>query len=414
MNLSRPQPDPANNAAPTDTTPAPPTSNTEHADAVAQAERTGSGATYPVQWFRLESWHRWMILGLVLVFLYEARTVIGPFVIAGIIAYIFTGGVSAVQERLHWPRIVVAALLYVLVLVALGILIYFGARALVGQTIDLGQQGPNLVENGLQQFLGNSSIDVFGQHLDAHSIAQRVDQAVQEFQGQPSSALHYGELVIARLLDILLVIIVSFYFIVDGHKLGAYMLKFIPAESRPAAGYLAGRIHTVLGAYIRGQLFLIALMSVITYLALRFLFGLHYALPIAIATGFLEVLPFIGPAAAAALAAGVALAQGGPTMAIGILVLYLILREAEDQLVMPFVVGRAVDLHPLVPIFAVLAGGAIAGVLGVLLAVPTAAAIKVILDLLYPSTPERAISQARPGLARAAREEKTEAQAEKS
>src|SRR5438552_165943 len=83
------------------------------------------------------------------------------------------------------------------------------------------------------------------------------------------------------------------------------------------------------------------------------------------------------------LAAGVALSAQGAGAAVGVIIAYTILRELEDQVVMPVVVGRAVNLHPVVTIFAVLAGGAIAGVLGMLLAVPTAAAIKVVLDILY-------------------------------
>ncbi|HET7077143.1 MAG TPA: AI-2E family transporter [Chloroflexia bacterium] len=76
----------------------------------------------------------------------------------------------------------------------------------------------------------------------------------------------------------------------------------------------------------------------------------------------------------------------------------------EDNLVMPFVVGRAVEISPVVTIFAVLAGGAIAGILGMLLAVPAAAAIKVLLDFLYPTATDTALAQARPGLKKAARE----------
>ena len=74
------------------------------------------------------------------------------------------------------------------------------------------------------------------------------------------------------------------------------------------------------------------------------------------------------------------------------------LREVEDQVVMPFVVGRAVELHPVVTIFAVLAGGTIAGPIGMLLAVPAAAAVKVILDFLYPTDPDQALAQALPGI----------------
>jgi predicted PurR-regulated permease PerM len=362
---------------------------------------------------RLQSWQHWLIFAAVLLFVYEARSVLGPFIIAGIIAYIFTGGITLVQQRLGWPRILVAALLYLLVLAAIGGLLYLGAQSLIRQTVELSRQGPNLVESGLRQILGSGTIDVFGQQYDAHSLAQRLDAAIVEVQGNPDNALHLAETIVSRLLDVLLVVFVSFYLIVDGHKLGAYLLKFLPAESRPVAGLMAGRIHTVLGAYLRGQLLLIAIMSTVTWVALHFLFNLRYALPIALASGVLEIMPLLGPIIAAGLAAAVALAQpgGGPGLAVGVLILYFILRQAEDQLVIPFVVGRAVELHPIATIFAVLAGGAVAGILGILLAVPVAAAIKVILDYLYPSTPAHAIAQARPGLDQAARERDGEAAA---
>jgi predicted PurR-regulated permease PerM len=378
---------------------APPTDRAAQSAARAAMDRV-------IRPLRLQNWQHWLILAVVLVFFYEARSVLGPFIIAGIIAYIFTGGITFVQQRLGWPRVLVAGLLYLLVLAALGGALYIGAQTLIRQTVELSRQGPSLVENGLRQLLGTSSIDVFGQQYDAHTLAQRLDAAIVEAQDNPGGALHIAELVVSRLLDALLVVFVSFYLIVDGHKLGAYLLKFLPNESRPVAGLMAGRIHTVLGAYLRGQLLLVLIMSTVTWVALHFLFNLRYALPIAIASGFLEVMPLLGPIIAATLAAGVALAQpgGGVGLAVGVLILYFILRQAEDQLVIPFVVGRAVELHPIATIFAVLAGGAVAGILGILLAVPIAAAIKVILDYLYPSTPERAIAQARPGLAQAARE----------
>ena len=85
-------------------------------------------------------------------------------------------------------------------------------------------------------------------------------------------------------------------------------------------------------------------------------------------------------------ASAVALVYGGPGMMLGVIVAYIVLRQIEDQFVMPIVVGRAVHLHPLVPIFAVLTGGAIAGVLGAVLAVPVAAAVRVTLDFLFPAT----------------------------
>jgi predicted PurR-regulated permease PerM len=139
-------------------------------------------------------------------------------------------------------------------------------------------------------------------------------------------------------------------------------------------------VNVVLSRYVRGLLFLVALMSAVTWAGLTFVFHLPFALPIAIATGLLEVIPFVGPIAAGALAAVVAFSHGGVGLTVGVAVFYFVLRQAEDQLVMPAVIGRAVALHPAVIIFAVLAGGTIGGVLGTLLAIPTAAALKVLLD----------------------------------
>ena len=130
-------------------------------------------------------------------------------------------------------------------------------------------------------------------------------------------------------------------------------------------------------------------MSLVTFLVLEWVFRLPYALWIGIVSGILEVIPLIGPIAAGAIACTVGFSQGGPNEAAALAVAYLILRQVEDQLVMPIVVGRAVHVHPLVTIFAVLTGEKIAGVLGMILAVPIAAAVKVVLDYAYPRRAQR-------------------------
>jgi predicted PurR-regulated permease PerM len=139
----------------------------------------------------------------------------------------------------------------------------------------------------------------------------------------------------------------------------------------------------VLGRYLRGQLVLIVLMSSVTFIVLEWAFRLPYALWVGILTGILEVIPLIGPIAAGTIACTVGFSQGGPNEAAALAVTYLVLRQIEDQLVMPIIVGRAVHVHPLVTIFAVLTGEKIAGVLGMILAVPITAALKVVVDYAY-------------------------------
>jgi predicted PurR-regulated permease PerM len=346
----------------------------------------------------------WFLPLLLLLLLYMARAVLGPFIIAGVLAYIFSMVVDVLQERLRWPRALIVTLLYALTLGVIGVGLYFGSEALFQQTRDFLRRGPNILEQGLQQIMGGSNYTYGGLTLDAHSLAQRINEGVSAYFGSGGDAIHLAGVIVGRLLDSLLVIVVSFYLMLDGKRLGSYLLKYVPAGSRVRTGYVAGRIHTVLGAYLRGQLLLIALMSAVSFVVLQFVFNVPYALPLGILTGFLEILPLLGPGIAATLAAGVALSAHGAGSAIGVLVAYLVLRELEDQIVMPFVVGRAVELHPVVTIFAVLAGGAMFGALGMLLAVPATAALKVILDFLYPTDPDEALAQARPGMKRAAQE----------
>ncbi|HUS15784.1 MAG TPA: AI-2E family transporter [Chloroflexia bacterium] len=345
----------------------------------------------------------WMLPALILIMLFMARRVLGPFVIAAIIAYIFSMVIDQIQDRLRWPRALIVSLLYLVVLGALGVGLYFGAEALYQQTREFIVGGPNILEKGITQLIGTSHYTFGGQEVNAHTLAIRINEGLSEYFGN-GDAIHLAGELVTRLLDVILVVMVSFYLLIDGKRLGAYLMKYIPAGSRARTGYVAGRIHTVLGAYLRGQLLLIGIMSLVSFLVLQFVFQVPYALPLGIMTGFLEILPLVGPAVAAAIAAGVALSAHGAGTAIAVVVAYTILRQLEDQLVMPFVVGRAVELHPVATIFAVLAGGAMAGALGMLIAVPVAAAIKVVLDFLYPTDPEAALAEAGPGIRKAQRE----------
>jgi len=348
----------------------------------------------------------WFLLLVVFFFLYLTRTILSPFIIAGVLAYIFSMVIDRVQERLGWPRLLIVTVFYVLVLGALGIALYFGSEELYRQSRDLVSREPNLLEAGLKQIIGDNTYEFGGQSWDAHLLAERITAAMSNYlnNGGTGDAVHFASMIVTRLFDTLLVIIVSFYLLVSGSSFGSYMLKFVPSRSRERTGYVAGRIHIVLGAYLRGQLLLIGLMSLVSFLVLQFIFNVPYALPLGIATGLLEIIPLVGPVIAGALAASVALASHGPGVAIGVIIAYFILRELEDNFVVPMVIGKVVEIHPVVAIFAVLAGGAAAGVLGMILAVPVAAAIKVLLDFLYPSDPDAATVQAHRGMDAAQRE----------
>ena len=150
--------------------------------------------------------------------------------------------------------------------------------------------------------------------------------------------------------------------------------------------HVASVLNVKFSKYLVGQLFLVGIMSVLAYIILS-LNHVRYALILALITGVLEIIPMIGPLLALALAAAVVTSQSGLAAAGAVAGLLWAARLFEDYVVVPRVVGHAVQIHPMVTIFAVLAGDTLGGTLGMLLAVPAAAAVKVILDNLNPPLP---------------------------
>ncbi len=123
--------------------------------------------------------------------------------------------------------------------------------------------------------------------------------------------------------------------------------------------------------------------SAASWVVLALILRIPHAALLALATGLLELVPVIGPVASAALVSGAAVAQGGVWLLLAFLVFYTVLRLVIDQVVGPLILGRAVRLSPVVILFALLAGGALYGPLGVLLAVPAAATLKIVLATYY-------------------------------
>jgi predicted PurR-regulated permease PerM len=323
-------------------------------------------------------------LGLVvaaIVVLWIARDVLGPFVVAAVTAYAFSPLVTRAERRTGWPRPVVVGLGYGIAVVLLAILAYFLAGRIAQEIALLAASGPDSLATLLRQLFGRDMIDVAGQQISIADIAREIQSRVGGLIASPGDAAHLAGEVGSIGLELILALIVTFYFLVDGHMLRDRSIALLPVEHRARTVEVLGRIHDVLGKWLRGQLALIVLVATVVYIALGPVLHLPYALGIAIVTGVLE----IGPLIATAIAGVDAFARGGPELAVVVVVLYFVIRQVEDQVVMPIVIGRAVHLHPVVTIFAVLVGLSVYGVLGGLLGVPVAAAVNVVFRELYPA-----------------------------
>src|SRR5208283_4226688 len=199
-------------------------------------------------------------------------------------------------------------------------------------------------------------------------VTTDVLEKVQTFiTAKPEEILAVGGLVSRSLLFVVIALVSSIYFLYDAEKIGAFCLRFVPEDQRDACTDVAREINHKFSKYISGQLLLVVIMAIL-----------------AVTAGVLEIIPVFGPLAALALAMTIAASQLGLQGAMPVTILIWSARLFEDYIVIPRVIGHAVQLHPLVTIFVVLAGETIEGGLGMLLAVPAAAAVKVVVDHFYP------------------------------
>jgi predicted PurR-regulated permease PerM len=312
-----------------------------------------------------------------------ARDVLGPFIVAAVLAYAFSPIVSTVEDRTRLPRALVIVIGYIVVIGGLVILAIVAAERAGSELSNLTSGGPDVIATALQKIFGDQIV-IAGTTYQTADIAAQMRSALLGLFRTPSDALHVAEEFVNFGLRALLALIVTFYFLLDGGRMGRFGLRFLEPAHQEDALRIGHRIHLVLGRWLRGQMFLIALVSLVLYIILGPVLHIPYALALAILSGVLEIIPLIGPIIAATLAATVAFATHGADTAIVVIVVYTIVRLVEDQIVMPLVIGRAVHLHPVVTIFAVLVGVSAYGILGGLLAVPVAAALNVTLHELYP------------------------------
>jgi predicted PurR-regulated permease PerM len=324
-----------------------------------------------------------VLLVVILIVVWVGRAVLGPFVVAAVVAYAFSPLVTTAERRLGWPRALIVLAGYVVALTAASIAVYLLAGQALRELELLAKGGPDALATTLRQLVGSDTIAVGTQTISVAAIATQIQDSLTHLLG-PGDAISVARSVGESTLKAILVLIVAFYFLIDGARFRDVAVGLFPVDYRARTVALLAEIHAVLGKWLRGQLFLVVLVAAVVYVILGPVLGLRYALAIGILTGILEVVPLVGPIVAAAIAAIDAATQGGLQLAGVVIVIFLVLRQVEDQLVMPVVIGRAVHLHPVVTIFAVLIGLEVYGVLGGLLGVPAAAAINVIFNTLYP------------------------------
>ena len=331
----------------------------------------------------------WTCVALAILFLWAVRSVLRPFIIAIILAYVLNPLVGRVSERARLPRVWAVAGTYVI----LAMLFTWGALVVLPVATREARELAAILPRLLVQMQGNlareQTITVLGQDIDLTPVSDELTRTLGGLVSTTSHRLVEAAVqTVETLAKSVLALVATFYLLMAGPRIKQSVRSLLPPRYRREFGPLAADVDRILGRFVRGEVLLIVIMSFATWLALSLL-GIRYALILGLVAGVLELIPFIGPILAAIPAVALALFQPSPhgwsplVNAGAVALVYFVLRHTEDYFVIPQVVGRVVELHPLVAMFAVLSGAAIDGVLGMFLAVPVAAVLRIVVRYVY-------------------------------
>jgi predicted PurR-regulated permease PerM len=349
--------------------------------------------------------------------LYLSRDTLTLLILAALIAFLLTPLINLMHLDLKLPRGLAVLLAY------LFLLLFFLLTPLVllppiidGFQVLAGIDYQILLDRGLNWFqdtllyLSTSDIYIFGIPIDLSGIVTPILQNLQEtgpttlrlpslqslIEPLSSAAtITYGVAtsvagtVVTGAISVIFTLIFAIYMSIDSRKFRPWFLNIVPEPYRPELAQLLERLRRIWRAYFRGQLILMISIGLLTWVGLTIL-GLPGAFALAFIAGVMELIPNLGPFLAAVPAVIVALIQGSTNFdlnnfyfALMVIGFYWAVQVTENNLIVPRVLGEAVELPPLVVMIGVFVGASVAGIMGALLAAPVIASTREILSYVW-------------------------------
>jgi predicted PurR-regulated permease PerM len=176
--------------------------------------------------------------------------------------------------------------------------------------------------------------------------------------------------------------VLALYLLIDLERFKKRSLQLTPPKSREEVAYVTGEVSTALGSFVRGQLVVALIVGILSSFGM-WVIDLPFWLLIGLVAGFLNMIPFLGPFVGGALAALVALLAGNFWQAVWAVVIMIVVQQIDNHLITPMIQRTRVNLSPLVIVLALVIGGSLAGLLGVLIAVPVTAAARILVGHLW-------------------------------
>lgn len=318
-------------------------------------------------------WRIIFILALVTVAIL-IRDVLALLVIAIVLASAFDPWVDTLS-RVKIPRGLSIAIIFTLFLSLITTVIILLSGPIAAQIMDISSSFPELYRK-LDDALANlHRLEGVSPSVLSSNSGTSLTQLAQSLSKIGFGIFNVVTSIFGSIISFFMVLVLTFYLTIEEKGFKNFITHLFPADKSEKVSYLVENMQKRLGLWFRGQMILSLIIFITVYIGLLIL-DVKYALLLAVLAGLLEIVPILGPWISAIIAVFFAWADG-LNKAIYTAILYLVIQQLENNVIVPKVMGRNTGLNPVVVILAILTGGRLAGVIGALLAVPIATVVSV-------------------------------------
>lgn len=315
-------------------------------------------------WRKIEISHRTIIFAVLFLlslgFIYLIRDIILELFVALILMTILEPMVARLS-KIKIPRTISILVTYVLVLGIFGGIIALIVPALIDQTTSFVNALPGYISNiGITKAWSDQIIAGF----------------LATAGNAPGEIFQFTFSVFNNVLAIITVLVFAFYMLLAREKLKDQLGFLFGEEKKKELGRVIDQLEIRLGGWARGELILMFMIGLGVYIGLR-LIGIPFALPLSILSGILEIVPFLGPVISAI--PGILIGFGiSPIIGLGVAALYFLVHQLEGYILVPKIMEKSVGVSPIITLIALAVGARLAGIVGVIVSVPTVIAIQVL------------------------------------
>jgi predicted PurR-regulated permease PerM len=306
-----------------------------------------------------------------LYFVYLIRSVVGLFLIAVLLAVAIAPPVNWLDRRRvpRWVAILAVYFAGAAAIFGIGLLII---PPLVTGVEDLSSNLPGYVDDLRHN-------QTFRKYDNRYGITQKLKQQAKELPsklGEAAGTLRDVTVgVFSSFVKLFSILVMAFFLVKDGDRMLGFGFRQLSPEREQRVRAVAADVSDAVSGYVFGNFVISIAAGLVTYLTLIIL-DVPFALPLAILFGFFDLVPLVGATLGGILVGIVVAFTNFPLGLIVWAAVLIIYQQIENNMIQPFVYGRAVELHPLIVIVAILIGAALLGVLGALVAIPAAAAVQ--------------------------------------